>query len=355
LRTAHLAQFATAHGQSLRSVTAPEGLQFSADEVTRLCHSAPLCTLRCRVYCSAAEALPLLRCEAPCALLHVVKLEAGGFDNNEQTVLDLAAALPAHRGKIKGFIVYQASLENVAVADALMRGVAEAGVSDVSFNNCLLTPASVPGLAPASLPGLTQLLQSDCLERLSIFNRMQVLFEEGPDLTAFCHALRSSTLQKLELKSCQLWLRPAAAGELLAALLGHQTLQDLTLLDYKTDDARRAAGEQLASLFTHTSALQKLDLQFNSLGDACLAPIFDALPRANILKELIFSESWSNETISREFARDVILPAVRANMSLRRLSFVGLGFFKDPLPELLEAQAIVAARTQPDAGAIAAA
>ena len=96
-----LFEFAAAHGQSLRFVTVSELLMFNADEMTSLCRSAPLCTLRCYVGCNAAEALPLLRCEAPCALLHVVKLWVFRFDNNEQAVLDLAAALPYHSGKIK--------------------------------------------------------------------------------------------------------------------------------------------------------------------------------------------------------------------------------------------------------------
>ena len=92
----------------------------------------------------------------------------------------------------------------------------------------------------------------------------------------------------------------------------------------------------------------------NRLGEAGLAPIFEALPRSSTLKELLHSLT-RNETISREFARDVVLPAVRANSSLRTLYF---GF--DPndvlFPELEEAQDIVAARrAHPDAGAIAAA
>jgi hypothetical protein len=77
-----LIEFVAAHGQSLRTVTAPTtrdycgrpSYPFSADQVTRLCRSAPLCTLRCRVLCTAVDALPLLRCEAPCALLHIFEL-----------------------------------------------------------------------------------------------------------------------------------------------------------------------------------------------------------------------------------------------------------------------------------------
>jgi len=338
-----LEQFVAAHGQSLRTVTASESLTLIADLVTRLCRSAPLCTLRCSVFCSAAEALPLLRCEAPCALLHIFKLVVSDFNNNQQAVLDFAAALPFHSGKTKELTVNVAPLGNVAVAGSLLRGVAEARVNDVTFIGC--------HLAPASMPGLTRLLQADCLEGLEINNYEHALFEEGPDLTAFCHALRSSTLQVLHLSSCQLWRDPAVAGEFLASLVGHQTLRELALgcnsLD-RTDDARRAAGKQLASLITHSSALQKLELYANNLGDAGLAPIFEALPRSSTLKEVNFNY----ERISRKFARDVILTAVRANTSLRRLSFGHYDFsLNSLLSELVEAQAIVAARTQPNAGA----
>jgi len=47
----------------------------------------------------------------------------------------------------------------------------------------------------------------------------------------------------------------------------------------------------------------------------------------------------------------VILPAVHTNTSLRKLNFGRFGI----LPELREAEAIVAARMQPDTTAIAAA
>ena len=342
-----LVQFAAVHGQNWRSVTAPESLWLHADQVTRLCRSAPFCTLRCYVKCSAAEALPLLRCEAPCALLHIFKLKVGEFNNN-QRVLDFAAALLSHSGKIKELIVRCGFRVGAhAVADALMRGIAEARVSDVSFDSSFLTPAS--------LPGLTRLLQAGCLEKLEILNFV-ALFVEGPDLTAFCHALRSCRLHVLKLNFCEVWLRPAVAVELMVALVGHQTLRELSLsgntMRDNRDDTRRAAGEQLAFLINHNSALQQLDLSLNRLGEAGLAPILEALPRSSTLKELVYSVG-RYETISREFARDVILPAVRANTSLRALRF---GHDEDhddeTLPEFVEAQAIVDARTQPDVTAI---
>jgi len=329
LSAEYLTQFAAAHGQSLRTVTALESLSLGADLVTHLCRSAPLCTLRCWVECAPAEALTLLRCEAPCALLHIFKLGVYSFNHSQHTVLALAAALPSHRGKIQVINVFQAPLRIVAVANALVRGIAEAGVSDVFFYDCNLTPAS--------LPSLTRLLQAGSLEKLDISNRGLALFEEGPDLTAFCHALRSSTLQVLTLRQCELWQRTATAGELLAALVGHPTLRELCLGGYdylgNTDDARRAAGEQFASLVTHNSALQKLNLSYNNLGAAGLGPIFEALPRSSTLKELVYTGSYNE--INREFARDVILPAVRANTSLRTLN---IGHYQVPLLELVQAE-----------------
>ena len=213
-----LAQFVAAHGESLRSVTASESRPLGADLIMLLCRSAPLCTLHCRARCTAAEALPLLRCEAPCALLHIFELRVGSFRNNEQTVLDLAAALPSHGGKLKDLPVYGAPLENGAVSDALMRGVAKGRVGDVTFLSC--------HLAPASVPGLTRLLEAGCLERLRISNRQLLLFEAGPDLTAFCNALRSSTLQTLGLKDFQPDgpMDYDATSALFTALATHPTL-----------------------------------------------------------------------------------------------------------------------------------
>ena len=112
-------------------------------------------------------------------------------------------------------------------------------------------------------------------------------------------------------------------------------------------------GEQLASLIAHNSALQKLDLSGNNLGKDGLGFIFYVLPRSSTLKEFVYHVSYGETEIiiSHEFARRVILPAVRLSTSLRRLDF---GPYGETLSELAEAQAIVAARTQ-DAGATIAA
>ena len=68
-----------------------------------------------------------------------------------------------------------------------------------------------------------------------------------------------------------------------------------------------------------------------------MAPIFTVLSRTTRLKSLAFT----GEEMSFEFARDVVLPAVRANNSLLELKFYD---DNELLPELVEAQNIVNAR-----------
>ena len=80
---------------------------------------------------------------------------------------------------------------------------------------------------------------------------------------------------------------------------------------------------------------------------ATTVPVLQALPRSSTLKGLLYP-IWHFTQKSREFARSVILPAVRASTSLRKLSF---GPCMLPL-RLAKAKDIVAARTQPDTGAV---
>jgi hypothetical protein len=115
---------------------------------------------------------------------------------------------------------------------------------------------------------------------------------------------------------------------------------------------QRAVGECLAPLIAHSTSLRVLDVSENQLGEAGLAPIFEALRGDSGLAELFLDE----EQISADFACDVVLTAVRANTSLRELS--GLRWVDAPefdedekeeeelLPELQELGDILAARRQ---------
>jgi hypothetical protein len=68
------------------------------------------------------------------------------------------------------------------------------------------------------------------------------------------------------------------------------------------------------------------------LDDAGVGPLFAALAQNTTLRKLDLEEN----DISRECARDVVLPAVRANTTLRELLFG-----QPDIPELVEAEVLV--------------
>jgi hypothetical protein len=79
----------------------------------------------------------------------------------------------------------------------------------------------------------------------------------------------------------------------------------------------------------------RLSLLVFSLGDAGVGPLFTALAQSTTLHTL----DLTHNAISRECARDVVLPAVRANTSLRKLEFG-----QPDIPELVEAEQLVMGR-----------
>ncbi len=66
-------------------------------------------------------------------------------------------------------------------------------------------------------------------------------------------------------------------------------------------------------MVSRSSALDALDVSASRLGDAGLRPLLEALPHNTCLQTL----SIYRNNASAAFARDVLLPAVRANTSLR--------------------------------------
>jgi len=107
---------------------------------------------------------------------------------------------------------------------------------------------------------------------------------------------------------------------------------------------QRAAGECLARLITRCTSLRVLKLLYTALGETGLAPIFEAMRCNSGLVEL----AVLGEQISADFARDVVLPAVRAITSLRRLHkvhLVGAGEEEPTVdPSLREVEDILEAR-----------
>ena len=331
---------------SLRDLVAPLCYpSLNLEQVTALCRTLPLCRVRCTVSCSAVEALPLLRREPPFALLTSRELFVAN-DGGDQALLDMTSALSVHKGMEKLTFVH-APLATRAVVGALVDAAISVGIIDVSFHEC--------GLSQTALPALTRLIQAPGFEQLRVDNDNLTLLE-GPALPAFCEALRNCTsLRKLELYFVHLWHDMAVATQLIAALEGLPALQELSTVGNSTDRTpamQRAVGECLAPLIAHSTSLRVQDVSENQLGEAGLAPIFEALRGDSGLAELFLDE----EQISADFACDVVLTAVRANTSLRELS--GLRWVDAPefdedekeeeelLPELQELGDILAARRQ---------
>ena len=97
----------------------------------------------------------------------------------------------------------------------------------------------------------------------------------------------------------------------------------------------------------NTPALHTLQFHGSLFHNAGLAPLFDALPHNTHLGTL----GCSNTGMSAGFACDHFLPAVRANKSLRKLmASERWGNQEDGVAphEVLEAEALVAARSAPD-------
>ena len=314
---------------SLRDLVAPPDRALEVERVTELCRALPLCRVRCGVQSGAVELLPLLRREPPYELLTNNALRAtrtidfGGEDDEDdeadaedgdQAFLDLASALSVCMGMEK-LHFFDVPLTTRAVLDALVDAAISASIKDMDFEEC--------GLSQTALPALTRLMQSPGFERLSVWNDDATLFE-GPALPAFCAAVRNcKSLKTLELESVRLWDDMAAASQLIAALEGLPALHKLGLWNNRTDGTpamQRAVGECLARLIACSTSLRVLKLCGTELGETGLAPIFEALRNNNSLTELCFDdEMFAKERVSLDFARDVVLPAVRANTSLRKL------------------------------------
>jgi hypothetical protein len=111
-------------------------------------------------------------------------------------------------------------------------------------------------------------------------------------------------------------LRAEDAASLLRALARHPGLEALTL-EGDLHRAGEALGGALGALLAADApSLTSLRVAGCALGDAGMAPLVAALPANTHLRAL----QCNGSALSAAFARDALLPAVRANASLRELS-----------------------------------
>jgi hypothetical protein len=207
--------------------------------------------------------------------------------------------------------------------------------------------------SPVHVPALTRLLrESTSLTSLCVIDENYALLD-APAAALLAAALQATTTVRVVcLNGVCLWEAPALGVAIVRALTGHASVAEINLgNNHVFDDARSAVCAALVALVTaNAPALQELYLQTSLLGDAVLGPLLDALAHNTHLRTLC----CSNTDMSERFARKRLLPAIRANASLRTLDAGecwGNQMDSQAPPEVLRAEALVAARTAADAAA----
>jgi hypothetical protein len=285
------------------------------------------------VFCSIAEQAPtLLRNEPPYGPLRLHTLSVRMHESGDAAVAALFAALPAH-ASLRCLKLAGAHLQSEAVCAALVDAALAARLPSLELADATVSPALAFALARllrgGTLTGLRLRVCADLLEAPAAAAALAAALQETTTLTA------------LELSGVGLWQARLPGAMLLRALVGHPSLQKLVCCYANVPDVAAAAvaGEALRALVAADApALTELDVSVCLLGDAALGPLIDALPRNTHLRSLRFA----NNGISEAFAAQRLLPAVRANASLRELwAYEGYG----AAPLLAEAVRLVEERT----------
>jgi hypothetical protein len=320
----------------------------SIPQVDALLAAAPgLKLLQVGVFGASSLFLPLLTKEPPYGALELTHVS---FDEEWRQNVDDAVDLqlqPLLEALTSHEYLHHITIAHAALTVHQLETIVEAALREklttLRLFDCRL---SVEHLAV-----ITRLLK-DCssLHSFVVENAGRPVFV-GEGMPAFCAALRASKLESLSLASTGLWGRDEITDGLavLEALTGHQSLTDLCMgpnqvghswIGDDGPDNKTIVSEALGRLVATDSKLEKLDLGYCFLADAGLRSLFEALAGNQKLRVLDCRDNY----LSGDFARDVVLPAVRANASLRKLVFVDV--YGDTQPELEIAGQEVAAREQ---------
>ena len=310
--------------------------------VDALARAAPqLEEFRVNAEATYEQAMCMLRNDAPFGAL---KLRSLGVDAareaaDEAAVLALTAVLARHDESLFMLDLKDLPLHTPAALDAVCAEAVDLNLTHLELYNCRL--------GPASIPALVHVISSNKLVNLRISNDGLPLLDEPTGLQ-LAGALALSQLTQVILDDVVLWHDLAAGTAVLRALTAHPTLDWLDLsLNETPDDFAEAtvAGAALGALVAaNAPALTGLRVAFSFLGAVGLGPSIEALRNNTHL--LMFDCCCVG--MGEEFARERFLPAVRANTSLRRLHASESWNFDEEdgyvPPEVLEAEALVAAR-----------
>ena len=261
-------------------------------------------------------------------------------DDEEESFRTLIPGLSTHTS-LKELVLNGDFLSSPAVLSSFVDQAITIGITALRLD--------FSGLGPRSTLQLARLLTRGQLSRLDIAvgdteDDLSLLdmANERPAFDAFCAALQSNTsIQTLSLEQAGLWDDLIACDALTSALVGHRSIQHLNFQSNKAgnEENRLAVGTVLARLVaTNTPCLRSLHLSYCGLGDEGIRPIVSVL-RWNT--HLYLFASFRNG-LTPAFARDTLIPALAANASLRTLKVD----HEVSVPELAQAEALVASRTQ---------
>jgi hypothetical protein len=299
------------------------------------------------MYCKWEDAPRMLRAEPPFAPLQIRHRLVVEFAREDRRVGGMerfgpfAAALAdaALQPVLKALSLWSLDTAQPAVMDALVDAALARRLRELKLY--IYTP-------PAAAP-LARLLAEGSLDVLEFHASPgdSPLFDAaGAALVA--DALRTNTtLTSLHLHSSHLCTDIRAGQSLLGALVGHPKLRELRISGEDiTREGHAAFCAALAALTAADApALHVLECSSNfssmiHLGDAGLAPILQALPLNRHLRVLDLHSNGMSEA----FARERLLPAVRANTSLQSLKCAD--YFSGPAAA--EAEELVRRRAQHD-------
>ena len=232
-------------------------------------------------------------------------------------MLSLAAALAAQESLTDVSFMAGRSQVTQAQLDALVDAALVRKLRSLTLSYCWFEASP--------LPAMSRLLcgwphgPAPAIQKLCFYDEGSPAHYDANSIAQLAAALRAnSTLTELSL--CEMlgfmW-HTAVICPLLGALVGHPTLRCLIIGRPTTGHAPQdpaALGASLAALLAADSpALQEVRLDLLNIGDAGLAPVLDALPRASRLRVLDVTYSEA----SAEFAVARILPAMRRHPCLR--------------------------------------
>ena len=223
----------------------------------------------------------------------------------------------------------RADLQSPQALDALVDAILARRLREIAFNYC----------SPAAPAPLARLLRGGELKSLSVRGLDVQPFLDSAGAALVADALHANTTLTCLHVSVPLCRDTAAACTLLGGLEAHQSLRELRV-STRNDAGLAAFGAAVAAIIAADSpVLQSLSVAYVSLYDAGLAPIVAALPHNHHLRDLDLSRTGPSDA----FLRNTLLPAVRANTSLR---YLGLFGSMAEHPAALEAVVLVHSRTQ---------